>query len=158
MKTITSKEYLPVPRFFQRELSTYHFLAPLARGWGGEGGRKWVLSPLLYANFPKQTWEGGEGGKWLFSSLLYTCFPKQIWGEGRGRKVSTFVDYLSSPAFQNKYGFPKNVWNSENGLYKKKLSSFTRHQITKSLFSLHRSNYIVISGNQKDLSISYANK
>ena len=33
--------------------------------------------------------------------------------------MSTFIDYFSSPAFQNKYGFQKGVWNSENGLYKK---------------------------------------
>ena len=141
MKTITSKEYLPVPRFFHRELSTYHFLAaPLARGWGGEGEESECSHHCSTPTFQNKHGGEGRGGKWLFLSLLYTCFPKQIWGEGRGRKVSTFIDYFSSPAFQNKYGFQKNVWNSENGFIKKKLSSFTWHQITKSLFSLHRSN------------------
>ena len=156
MKTITSKEYLPVPRFFHRELSTYHFLAPLARGWGGEGGRKWVLSPLLYANFPKQTW-GGGGGSDHSHHYSTPAFQNKYEGKGGGGRWVLLSIISLHPLSKTNTVFQKmsEILKMD---YKKKLSSFTRHQITKSLFSLHRSNYIVISGNQKDLSISYANK
>ena len=75
MKTITSKEYLPVPRFFHRELSTYHFLAPLARGWGGEA--------LHGSHCSTPTFQNKHGG------------------EGRGG--SDYFHHYSTPAFQNKY-------------------------------------------------------
>lgn len=100
------------------------------------------------------------------------AFHNKHGGEGRGQE-SDYSHHYSTPAFQNKYegrgGGGKWVLLSIISLhplskknkvfekvseilqmdYIKKLSSFTRHQITQSLFSLHRSNYMVISGNQK---------
>ena len=99
------------------------------------------------------------------------AFHNKHGGEGRGEE-SDYSHHYSTPAFQNKYEgrggggkyfyrlFPFTRFPKKNKVFEKvseilkmdyikKLSSFTRHQITQSLFSLHRSNYIVISGNQK---------